>query len=356
MKQAAIFIAVILLSSTAVFAGENDAAENAYCKYLVEQASAQRDLLRSPSALVGPTQPGAGTPPQLIFGLTGSLANNLKAPLTMRAAHAGCDLYVAATEAKQHIDFAAPKMEREAFMHRLELVQQGSDQLDKMIRDEERMVELQNSTRPALYYLQSARARLDMRRTSSLTALLPYVPTMSDVPLRDLVSSKLRAEEADQKAISKLAKESGWDLAFAGGGRRQLADFNSTANVSETGGFGEVTLTYNFGRHAANNRLDRSVAAYLDFKNNQIDDVARQSTVLKEQIEDTLALLRPQLEALHAHDSDIEKSLRSIEGLDTSSALAFRYQLLADQIVLRVDIGDIQFRVDWMESYLHNNF
>src|ERR1700729_794459 len=102
MKQTARLIAALLFSCTAVFAGDNDAAKSAYCKYVTEQATAQRDLLRSPSAIAGPTQPSAGTPPQLIFGLTGSLANNLKALLTSRAAHAACDLYVATTEAQHH--------------------------------------------------------------------------------------------------------------------------------------------------------------------------------------------------------------------------------------------------------------
>jgi hypothetical protein len=356
MKQPALLIAAVLLCCTTVFAGENQAAENAYCKYITEQANAQRDLLRSPSAIVGPTQPSSGTPPQLIFGLTGSLANNLKAPLTMRAARAACDLYVAQTEAQRHIYFAAPKMEKDALVHRLDLVQQGSDQLEKMILDEEKMVQAKNVTRQALYYLQSARARLDMRRTSALTGLLPDVPIMSDVPLRILISNKLQADETNQKAITKLAAENGWDLVLSGGGRRQLSQFNSTANVSDLGAFGEASLTYNFARHSANQHLDRSASAYLDLKNNQFDDVARQSAVLKKQIEDTLSFLRPQLSALLDHDSDIEKSLGSIEGLGTSNSQAFKNQLLADQVVLRVDIGDIQFRLDWLGSYLHDNF
>src|SRR6202166_1259540 len=142
MKQAIPFIAAVLLWPAAAFAQENEAAESAYCKYVTEQANAQRDLLRAPSAIAGPTQPSAGTPPQMIFGVTGSLANNLKAPLTTRAAHAACDLYVATTEAQQRIYFAAPKMEKDGLMHRLNLVQQGSDQLETMIRDEEKMVQV----------------------------------------------------------------------------------------------------------------------------------------------------------------------------------------------------------------------
>jgi hypothetical protein len=274
----------------------------------------------------------------------------------MRAAHAACDVYVAGTDAQHRIDFAAPKMERDALVHRLELVQQGSDQLEKMIDDEEKMVQARNVTRPALYYLQSARARLDMRRTSALTGLLPYVPVLSDLPLRVLVSNKVHADEANQQAITKLTKEGGWDLVLSGGGRQQLAQFSSTTTVSEFGGFGEVSLTYNFARHSANHHLDRSASAYLDFKNSQLDDVAQQSAVLKKQVTETLSFLRPQLTALLEHDSEIEKSLASIQGLDTNNALAFKNQLLSDQIVLRVDIGDIQFRLEWMESYLHDNF
>lgn len=356
MNKQTLLVTAVLLCGTAAFAGENQAAENAYCKYVTEQASAQRDLLRTPSAIAGPTQPSAGTPPQVIFGLTGSLANNLKAPLTMKVARAACDLFVAQTEARQRIYFAEPKMERDALVHRLELVQQGSDQLDKMIQEEDKMVEAKNVTRQALYYLQSARARLDMRRTSALTGLLPDVPEMGGESLSALLNKKLSAEEASQKASARLAKQNGWDLVFTGGGRRQIGQFNSNPNISEFGGFGEASLTYNFGRHAANQHLDRSTSAYLALKANEFEDVSRQSAVLKKQIEDTLSFLRPQLAALLAHDADIEKSLQSIEGLGTNNSHAFKNQLLADQVVLRVDVGDVQYRLNWLESYLKDNF
>jgi hypothetical protein len=339
-----------------VFGQDSQAAEKAYCKYINEQATAQRDLLRSPSAIAGPTQPSAGTPAQIIFGFTGSVASNLKAPLTMKAAHAACDVFVAETEAQQHIYYAAPKMEREALLRRLELVQKASDQLQQMIADEEKKVEAKNVTRPALYYLQSARARLDMRRTSALTGILPFVPAMSDQPIRVLITDKLHADEANQRALTRLAKESGWDLTLTGGGRHQLGNSESIPTVSQFGGFGEVSLTYNLARHSANSHLDRSAAGYLDYKNSQIDGVVRQSTILKKQVEDTLAFLRPQLADLMEHDAEIESAMKRVEGLDTPNALTFKNQLLADQIVLRVDIGDIQFRLDWLEAFLHDNF
>ena len=356
MKQVTLLITAALLWSIPAFSGENEAARDGYCKYVMEQARAERDLLRGPSLIAGPTQPSAGTPPEIIFGLTGSLVNNLKAPLTTKAARTACELYAATTEAQQHIYYAAAKIEKDSLTHRLDLVQRASEQLEQMIVNEEKLVRAQNVTRPALYYLQSARARLDMRRTSALTGIFPYVPPLSDVPVRVLVGDKGNAEEANQKANTKLARESGWDLTLAGGGRRQIGDFNSTTTGSRLGAFGEATLTYNFGRHSANEHLNNSAAGHMDLKANQFDDVAVQAVVLRKQVEDTVTFLRPQLQALLDHDSDIDKLLRSVEGLDTSGAQTFKNQLLADQIVLRVDIGDLQFRLDWLKSYLHDNF
>jgi hypothetical protein len=217
MKQVTLLITAALLWSIPAFSGENEAARDGYCKYVKEQAKAERDLLRSPSLIAGPTQPSAGTPPEIVFGLTGSLADNLKASLTTKAAGTACDLYAATTEAQQHIYYASAKIEKDSLTHKLDLVQRASDQLEQMIIDEEKLVSAQNVTRPALYYLQSARARLDMRRTSALTGIFPYVPPMSDVPVRVLVGDKRYAEEANQKANTKLARESGWDFTLTGG-------------------------------------------------------------------------------------------------------------------------------------------
>jgi len=118
MKQTILLSAVVILWCIPVFAGDNDDAERAYCKYVMEQAIAERDLLRTPSAIVGPTQPSAGTPAQMVFGITASLASNLKAPLTVKAARTSCELYAAAAEAQQHIESAASRLERDALVNR----------------------------------------------------------------------------------------------------------------------------------------------------------------------------------------------------------------------------------------------
>ena len=56
-----------------------------------QQAQAQRDLLRTPTALAGFTQPETGLPMQVVGGATLGLANLKKAALTVDVARKNCD-------------------------------------------------------------------------------------------------------------------------------------------------------------------------------------------------------------------------------------------------------------------------
>ncbi len=82
--------------------------QQAYCKYVTEQAAAQRDLLLAPNAVAGITQPNTGLPTQAVWGVSGSLSNMRKARLTMDAARKNCELYSATTSAQQDIQYALP--------------------------------------------------------------------------------------------------------------------------------------------------------------------------------------------------------------------------------------------------------
>src|SRR5580698_8046708 len=78
-----------------------DEEQQAYCKYVTQQAAAQRDLLRTPDAIGGFTQPNTGLPTQVVWGVTGSLSNVRKAALTMDAARKDCELHTVSSSAQQ---------------------------------------------------------------------------------------------------------------------------------------------------------------------------------------------------------------------------------------------------------------
>jgi len=42
--------------------------------------------------------------------------------------------------------------------------------------------------------------------------------------------------------------------------------------------------------------------------------------------------------------------------VDTSNAIAFRNQLIADQMILRVEIADVEFRMSKLQEFLDANF
>jgi len=348
-------IAVVVWLAATAFAVDNDEAQAAFCKYVTEQAAAQRDLLRTPSVMVGPVRPSTGTAPQMVLGVTNSLADTTKASLIVKVGHTTCALYSATSEAQQHIAYALASIEKDALRHRLELIQHAVDKLDAVAANEVKLLQAQNATRPAIYYLESARFHLENSRTAALTGIASsYVPPLSDIPLRSLIRDKQDAEQANQKATTGLAKESGWDIKLSGGAHRQLSQF--TPDTAKLGAFGEFNLTYDLGRHAANKHYDNSVAAYVDWKASQLDDVTRQAIILKKQIEDTIEIQLVQLKGLLAHDADMEKQLQTLDGLDSSNALSFKNQLFADQTSLRVDIEDVQFRLARLQQYLIDNF
>src|ERR1700746_935310 len=143
-------VSAVLILAGPLLAEEPTVAsdQQAYCNYVMQQALAQRDLLRTPNAVAGFTQPTADLPTQLFWGVSSSLGNIRKAGLTMDVARTNCDLYSATTSAQQAIQYALPGMEKQALEHRLTLIQHASDNLDSVIAKTTRMVETQNVTRP----------------------------------------------------------------------------------------------------------------------------------------------------------------------------------------------------------------
>ena len=357
-------IAVLLVSSFAV-AGDDAAivlanknAVPAFCTAILEQAKAQRDELRTPAAISGITQPNTGLPPQAVFGLTNSLSNDRKAALTMTVAYKTCALYAAATNAQQHLLYALPSLEKDVLRHRLATIQETSDHLDALIAENMKVVDAGNSTRPAVYALQGAKVRLDASRTAALTGIAsPYVPPLNDAPIRDLVAAKMVAEDAAERAGIKLTKQSSWDVTLSVGGHRQLSSMSSPgSSASAVGPYGEFNLTYNLGRHAINKHLDASARAYDEWKDSQYDDVSNQARVLNQQISDTIVIQEEQLRVLLSHDAEIEKNLRALDGVETANAVMFRNELLADQLILRVDVSDVQFRIAHLKQFVADNF
>ncbi|HWX56601.1 MAG TPA: hypothetical protein VN176_18605 [Verrucomicrobiae bacterium] len=326
--------------------------QQAYCQYVTEQATAQRDILISPSAVAGVTQPNTGLPMQSVWGVSSSLSSVRKAGLTMDAARKNCDLYSATTTAQQEIQYALPSLEKQALEHRLDLIQQASQDLDALIANTTKMMDAQNATRPMLFALQTAKIKLDADRsdTQSRIATL-YTPALSGTPLKELLAAKQSSEANEQEALDKLARQNNWDVSVSVGAHQQISPFAGGA-----GAYGEVTVSYNLGSHAINKHLDQAADAYTNWKTVQEGDVARNAEVVRQQVAATISAQETRLKSLQDANQQVAGNLQLIGDPDTTAAMEFRNQLASTQLLLGIESGDAAFRLERLKEFLSSNY
>jgi hypothetical protein len=326
--------------------------QQAYCTYVVEQAQAQRDLLRTPIATTGFTQPETGLPMQLVAGASVGLSSIRKAGLTMDAARKDCELYKATTGAQQNVQYALSSLEKEALRNRLALIEQASKSLDALMEKTAKMVEAQNATRLMLFSLQTTRIKLDADRAdtqSRIPAL--YTPPLSDKPLKELVAEKQNSEESEQRALDRISRQNNWDVALSVGVHQQV---NPVALGTQP--YGAVSVNYNFASRAIDKHLDRGVEAHDEWKRAQENDVVHSMEVLRQQLVESVSVQEVKLKSLQEERSQIDRNLQLVSNPDTSAAFDFHNQLTAAQLLLEIETGDANFRIDRLRAYLARNY
>ena len=344
--------ALLTMTAAAPVLAADGNDQMAYCSYLMEQAQAQRDLLRSPMALAGLTQPETGLPTQLVAGASVGLSEIRKAGLTMDAARKNCALYKATTGAQQDVQYALASLEKQALRNRLALIDQASKSVDELMEKTAKMVEAQNATRLMLFTLQTTKIKLDADRADTASKINTlYVPALSDKPLKNLVAEKLSSEINEQKALDKLTRQNNWDVALSVGIHQQV---NPVAQNPQP--YGAVSVSYNFASRAINKHLDRAVDAYDEWKKVQEGDVVRSMEVLRQQLLDGASAQESRLKSLQAESGEIGKNLQLVGNPDTSAAFDFHNQLTAAQLLLQVETGDASFRIDRLREYLAKNY
>lgn len=328
------------------------ADQQAYCSYLSEQAKAQSDLLRTPNAIGGFTQPETGLPTQVVAGASLNLSNLRKSGITLEEARRNCDDYKASTDVQLVLQYAISNLEKGALTHRLSLIEQATQSLNALIDETGKMIAAQNMTRPMLQALVSDRIKLESDRadTESKIAAL-YVPALSSRPLKQQVAAKQAGDEEEQRAQAKLQRQNNWDVALSVGMHQQV---NPAAGGLEP--YGQVTVSYNLASRAIDRHLDRSIDAYSDWKKVQESDAARGMEILRGQVEGNIAAQQKRFEALQQETGAMDKDLQVTANADTSASLDYHNQLAATQLLLGIETGDAAFRLEHLREFLSKNF
>jgi hypothetical protein len=352
MSRRKLFLAVLFLFPLWAAAQNTQADQQTYCVYLDEQAKAQSEFLRTPTALAGFTQPNTGLPEQLVAGAQLSLSNLKKAGITLDAARKNCALYKASTGVQMTLQYALSAIEKDALSHRLLLIDEASKSLNALIDETTKMVEAQNMTRPMLMALVANRIKLESDRADTQSRLAAlYVPTLSAEPLKQQVAVKQASDIDEQKSLARITRQNNWDIALTVGAHQQI---NPVASGLEP--YGEVSFNYNLASHAIDKHLDRSVVAYGDWKKVQESEVAREMDILKDQLQQSIAVQKDRLKSLQQETQEIDKSLQLVSDPQTTAALDFRNQLKTTRLLLGIETGDATFRLDTLQSFAVKNF
>jgi hypothetical protein len=343
-------LAIAALLIPAAFAGDDD--QQAYCKYVTQQAAAQRDLLRTPDAIAGFTQPNTGLPQQVVWGVSGSLSNVRKAGLTMEAARKDCELYAATSSAQQAIQYALPNLEKQTLEHRLGLIQHASENLDALLATTTKMLDAHNMTRPMAFAMQTTKIKLEADRADTQSKIVAiYAPRLSDRPIKELVADKQSGEANERRAQDKLTRQNDWDVALSVGAHQQ---FNPLVGNPEP--YGELTVSYNLASRSINKHLDQAANAYDDWKKVQEGDVIRNAEVLKQQVVNGISVQDGRLKSLQQEQTQIDSNLQLLGEAETSAAMDFLNQLSTAKLLLEIEIGDASFRLDLLKEFLGKNF
>jgi hypothetical protein len=345
-----ILAAGLLCAAPAITRGQQD--QQAYCTYVMEEAQAQRNLLRTPTATAGFTQPETGLPMQLVGGATLGLSDVRKAELTMDVARKNCELYKATTGAQQEIQYALPSLEKVALLNRLTLIEQASKSLDTLIAQTVKMLEAQNATQLMLFTLQTTKIKLEADRADTrLKVSAIYVPPLSDQPLKELIAQKQSSEEGAQRVLDKLSRQNNWDVALTVGVHQQV---NPVAQGAQP--YGQVSVSYNLASRAINRHLDRAVEAHDEWKKVEENDVVRQMEILRQQLVDCVMVQEAKLKSLEEENKQIDKNLQLVAAPDTSAAFDFHNQLAATQLLLQIESADATFRIGRLREHLAKNY
>lgn len=326
--------------------------EQAYCGYVLEQAQAQRNLLRTPMATAGLTQPETGLPTQVVAGATLGLSNVKKAALTMDVARKNCEVYKALTGAQQDIQYVLPSLEKEALLNRLTLIDRAEKSLNTLMQQTSNMVEAQNATRLMLFALQTTKIKLAADRADTqwkMNAI--HVPELSGQPLKQLVLKKQDSEEAQERALDKLARQNNWDVALSVGVHQQVNPANYGPQP-----YGAVSITYNLASKSIDRHLDRTATAYGQWKNLQESDIIRQTEVLHEQLLGAISAQEAKFSSFNEQNALLEENIQLVSVPDTAAAFDFHNQLIATQLLLEIETDDARFRIARFREFLDKNY
>ena len=221
-----------------------------------------------------------------------------------------------------------------------------------LVSQNEKILEAGNIPRQSIYLLEKQRLALELDKQATATALAQiYVPHLSIEPLAELANEEFASNTENQRAQLQLTRLDNWDVNFQAGGEKPFTPFLTTPKA-----YVGVSASYNLGSRAATRHDSAAMESFNQWQRAQVGGVQESVRVFHGVVSDLIAVQTAELSRLLAEQNKIDEARAAIEDCHTSTADTFRNQLMADGLILRVQVGDTEYRLSKLRSYIQENF
>ena len=358
MKLVYICIVLVCFSLRAVGASHDFAADvDAYCQYIAKKNTAKSKLLNAPDLVVHAQNADNQLVSQnnLIAALSKDLSDFKKAKLFRQLINEECSYYRLREEAKLHIAFAIPQVQRNALYYKLKQIQRAKNKMNRLLDTIQTKIANQDDTVTNYYRLDTLIQKLENAEQDiriSLAVMKP--PKIKYLKTRVLLQKLWDAEKKRQGTLNALEKQYNWALQLQTGAQQTVFDnqnaVNNTHQSKTIQPYVGLFLRYNLGSIASNNTLNKSLTHYTDWKMKQVNGLQNQLAHLNDAIASLKSAQFRRKNQLTQHYQKYGRVLKKMHGVDSIKAVHFKQQIEAERIMMEIEISYVSHLMQLLHS------
>lgn len=332
---------------------ELSADVKAHCTYITEKNKAKSNLLLSPDIIVRIQNSNNNELAQnnLVSGFSKDISDFSKAKLVRQLIDDECQYYKLTQEAKFQIQFAIPSIQRQALYFKLKQMQIAKNKLQALLNTIQNKIDNQNDTLQAYYQVDSLIQKLDDEERNIRVNLTIDPPLKVEHIRLDVLLNKVKmAQEKRQVTRNNLEKQYNWSVQLQAGAQQYGAYSHIQRQSIEP--YVALFLRYNVASMYSNNKVDKSLTHYMDWKNKQVNGVQKKLMQLIYSVESLNAAEQQRLNHLQLNDKKYDRLIHKMHAMDSIKALHFRQQILIDHIMLDIDMKYLKFIINRLQKIM----
>lgn len=321
MKSTGILLIGLCTASLAQGQTAAQQEKEAYCRYVMDNASAERSLA---TGLQGVGRLGQSdsdpTEKRAVVGVSKSLSKHLQGNSAVRAAQLDCQLHDRTLDLERNVRYRLAAVDRAVAEQRASALLGVLELVDEQITQTEARKRVANATAADLLLLKQRRRQIyNDQLTAKQAANQPGIPA---VPVVDLTETMRTVEEltlALQGELNHKRKLEAWDLSIIAGMQRTLSG-QTAGDAVGTRPFASVAFTYNLNAADYSRKLETATASLIAMRKTQNDDLFQQTAALQHTLSEEQALTHGALREVDAEVVQLKEDLASLRNIDTAEA------------------------------------